>query len=106
MLQEHIGDAISATSTERIIAELQQRYDAAISTNTLLCGSGAEVQDRWRALLGERVLLLQDEAAVCETIALAIRLCEGAIGDLDHGTDSPLWCRWLRQRLPAPPPPR
>jgi hypothetical protein len=24
---------------------------------------------------------------VCETIALAIGLCEGAIGDLDHGTD-------------------
>ena len=28
------------------------------------------------------MLLLDDEAAVCETIALAIGLCEGTIGDL------------------------
>lgn len=88
-VQEHIGDAIERDiPTERIIAELQQRYEYfhIIPTNTAH-GSSAEVQDRWRALLGERVLLLQDEAAVCETIALAIGLCEGAIGDLDHGTD-------------------
>jgi hypothetical protein len=38
------------------------------------------VQERWRSLLGERVLLLDDEAAVCETIALAVGLNEGGIG--------------------------
>ena len=88
-VQEHIGDSLERDiPTERIVAEVQQRYEYfhIIPTNTAH-GRSAEVQDRWKALLGERVLLLDDEAAVCETIALAIGLCEGAVGDLDSGAD-------------------
>src|SRR5262249_30087012 len=56
------------------------------ATNTAHGGS-ADVQARWKELLGERVLLLDDEAAVCETIALAIGLCEGAVDNIGSGAE-------------------
>ncbi len=38
----------------------------------------AWLKDRWSELLGsQNVLMLEDPAAVCETIGLAIGLCEG-----------------------------
>lgn len=86
-VKQLIGDSLALRiSTEAIVAEVQQRYEYfhIIPTNTSHGGS-AEVQTRWRGLLGERVLLLDDEAAVCETIALAIGLCEGTFDDLDTG---------------------
>lgn len=82
-----IGDQVrQEIPVEQIIAEVQQRYEYfhIIPTHTTH-GRSPEVQARWRTLLGERVLLLEDEAAVCETIALAIGLCEGVIRDLSHG---------------------
>ncbi|MFN8505100.1 hypothetical protein [Kouleothrix sp.] len=88
-VSDHIGDALERDiPTERMVAEVQQRYEYfhIIPTNTAH-GRSAEVQQRWRGLLGERVLLLEDEAAVCETIALAIGLCEGVVGDLGSGAD-------------------
>jgi hypothetical protein len=91
--RQHVTDHISDTlerdiPVERIIAELQQRYEYfhIIPTNTAHGGS-ADVQARWKELLGERVLLLDDEAAVCETITLAIGLCEGAVDDIGSGAD-------------------
>lgn len=81
---EHLGDALELDlAVEQIVAEVQQRYEYfhIIPTNTSH-GRSAEVQGRWRELLGERVLLLDDEAAVCETIALAIGLCEGSLDSL------------------------
>jgi len=86
-VKQLIGDSLALRiSTEALVAEVQQRYEYfhIIPTNTSHGGS-AEVQARWRALLGERVLLLDDETAVCETIALAIGLCEGTFDDLDTG---------------------
>jgi hypothetical protein len=82
-----IGDPILANiPVATIMAEVQERYEHfhIIPTNTSH-GRSAEVQNRWKALLGERVLILEDESAVCETIALAIGLCEGKIDDLDDG---------------------
>ncbi len=82
-----IGDHLRARiSTESIVAEVQNRYEYfhIIPANTSH-GRNPDVQARWRDLLGERVLLLEDENAVCETIALAIGLCEGTIDDLDTG---------------------
>lgn len=81
-----IGDGLErAIPIEQIVAEVQQRYEHfhIIPTHTAH-GQSKEVQERWRALLGERVLLLDDEAAVCETIALAIGLCEGTIYNLGN----------------------
>lgn len=88
-VQQIIGDHLERNiPVEQIIAEVQQRYEYfhIIPTHTSH-GSSADVQGRWRELLGERVLLLEDEAAVCETIALAIGLCEGVVDDLYKGAD-------------------
>lgn len=85
---QHIGDDLARDlPIEQIIAEVQRRYEYfhIVPTHTAH-GQSSEVQQRWRALLGERVLLLNDEAAVCETIALAIGLCEGAIYNLHDAT--------------------
>ncbi|MBA3944599.1 MAG: hypothetical protein H0X37_08570 [Herpetosiphonaceae bacterium] len=87
-IREHIGAAAEGDiSIRRIVAEVQARYEYfhIIPTNTAH-GRSADVQARWKQLLGERVLLLNDEAAVCETIALAIGLCEGAVADLGSAT--------------------
>lgn len=84
-----IGDELERDlPVAQIVAEAQARYECfhIIPTNTSH-GRDPEVQERWRALLGERVLLLDDEAAVCETIALAIGLCEGTLDSLAAGAD-------------------
>lgn len=88
-VRQLIGDRLERDiPVEQIIAEVQQRYEYfhIIPTNTSH-GRSADVQQHWRTLLGERVLLLEDEAAVCETIALAIGLCEGVVDDLYRGAD-------------------
>lgn len=85
----YLGDQIGQDiPVEQIIAEVQTRYNHfhIIPSNTTH-GRSAEVQMRWRSLLGERVLLLENEAAVCETIALAIGLSEGVIRDLADGAN-------------------
>ncbi len=71
-----------------VVAAVNQRYHHfhIVPTHTAH-GSSPDVQERWRSLLGERVLLLDDEAAVCETIALTIGLNEGALDDLERGVD-------------------
>lgn len=86
---DQIGDRIERdVPVAAIIAELERRYEYfhIIPSNTTH-GRSAEVQESWRALLGERVLLLEEEGAVCETIALAIGICEGTLYDLDQGID-------------------
>ncbi len=86
-VRTHIGDQLGRDlATAQIITELQQRFDYfhIIPTNTAHGGS-PEVQACWRGLLGERVLLLDDEAAVCETLALSVGLGEGTVVSLEHG---------------------
>lgn len=88
-VRQHIGDKLERDiPVKAIVQEVQTRYEHfhIIPTQTAH-GQNAEVQEQWRALLGERVLLLDDEAAVCETIALAIGLCEGTVYDLRQGAD-------------------
>lgn len=86
-VQTLIGDAIERDlAIRQITAEVQRRYEHfhIIPTNTSH-GRQFDVQEKWRELMGERVLLLDDEETVCETIALAIGLCEGAVANLDQG---------------------
>lgn len=88
-IKTHIGDQVGEDiPIEQIEAELQRRYQHfhIIPTNTFH-GRELEVHEAWRRLLGERVLLLEDEATVCETIALAIGLCEGVVNELDQALD-------------------
>ncbi|SDT79081.1 hypothetical protein [Actinoplanes derwentensis] len=81
-----IGDELSeAIPTETILAELQRKYDVYYILPTAAHHSGdREVLGRWRKLLGQNVLELDDLDAVCETIALTVGLGEDAI-DLDEG---------------------
>lgn len=86
-VQQLIGDTLKKDiPVEQIVAEVQERYEYfhIIPTNTSH-GQNPDVQARWKGLLGERVLLLEDAAAVCETIALAIGLCEGTLDNLADG---------------------
>ncbi|MFV9503320.1 MAG: hypothetical protein AB4911_02010 [Oscillochloridaceae bacterium umkhey_bin13] len=88
-VRDLLGDPLERDiATAQIIAEAEARYECfhIIPTNTSH-GRDPAIQQHWRELLGERVLLLEDEAAVCETIALAIGLCEGALDNLNSGAD-------------------
>lgn len=88
-IQSIIGDgAETDIPVADIVAEVLQKYEYfhIVPTNTSH-GKRDDVQGKWRNLLGERVLILDDEKAVCETISLAIGLCEGAIDDLYSGAD-------------------
>lgn len=72
--------------TEAIVRELRERYNVFyILPRSASYGGDPQILGFWRQLLGENVLELDDPAAVCETIALAIGLHEGAI-DLQEGT--------------------
>ena len=81
-----IGDDLAAKiSTEQILEELKRKYDVYYILPTAAgWGGDKEVLSRWKALLGQNVLELDDLDAVCETIALTVGLGEDAI-DLDEG---------------------
>lgn len=92
-----IGDAVeSDVETRAIFAEVQEKYETfflfaaqspSYSADQILpekAGWGGQIG--WKALLGERALVLEDADAVCEMIASTIALCEG-IGDLDDVLD-------------------
>lgn len=87
--RHHFGDRLKQDlPLDYVLKELQRRYHCfhIIPTNTSH-GRSADVHDEWRSHMGERVLLLEDEGAVCETIALAVGLNEGAVSDLHTGID-------------------
>ncbi|MEV6343850.1 hypothetical protein [Actinoplanes sp. NPDC051851] len=79
-----IGDEITeAIPVETILAELKRRYEVYFILPTAAgWGGDREVLTRWRQLLGQNVLELDDLEAVCDTIALAVGLGEDAI-DVD-----------------------
>ncbi|MEZ0066487.1 hypothetical protein ABIA32_002497 [Streptacidiphilus sp. MAP12-20] len=68
-----------------LLPELQRRWHVyyILPAGAAYAGN-PEVLGRWRALLGQNVIELDDLDAVCETIALTIGLGEEAI-DLDEG---------------------
>ena len=74
-----------AISTEAIIAELQRRWEVYFIIPTAAgWGGDTEIRKRWRQLLGQNVIELDDLDAVCETIALTVGLAEDTV-DLDAG---------------------
>jgi hypothetical protein len=81
-----IGDKLQADiPTREIFAELQRRYEVFLLIPSQASHGGDPVIRRaWQELLGQNVIELDDPAAVCETIALSIGLCEGKVG-LDDG---------------------
>ncbi|WP_229069761.1 hypothetical protein [Actinoplanes sp. DH11] len=85
-VQAVIGDRIKQPiPIEEILTELRRKYDVYYILPTAAgWGGDKEVLTRWRELLGQNVLELDDLDAVCETIALTVGLGEDAI-DLDEG---------------------
>jgi len=74
-------------SVAELYREVQERWDTYfILPNQSSYFTDRQVREHWRALLGERLLLLENPAAVCELIALTIGLNEGTI-DLTGGLD-------------------
>jgi hypothetical protein len=81
--------------TEEIYRELQEKWEvyflfaAQGSYREEIIVGGLDRIDgdpTWRMLLGQNALILDDADAVCETIAVAIGLAEGAV-DLDEGIE-------------------
>ncbi|WP_042381340.1 hypothetical protein [Streptacidiphilus melanogenes] len=70
-----------------LLDELKRRWDVyyILPAGSSYVGND-QVLGRWRTLLGNNVIELDDLDAVCETIAVAIGLAEGAI-DLDEGIE-------------------
>ena len=85
-VKKFIGDGLGEPiSTEAIIAELQRTFDVYYLMPTDAgWGGDPEILARWRQLLGQNVIELDDLDAVCETIALTVGLGEDSI-DLDQG---------------------
>ena len=87
-LRQVLGEpARGQVDVAELYREVQQRWDTyfilPIQSSYF---TDRQVRGHWRALLGERLLLLEDPAAVCELIALTIGLNEGTI-DLTGGLD-------------------
>lgn len=85
---KHIGDDLAENIPLRqIIAEVQRRYHLFfIFPNNGSYPADGENPAFWQNLLGQRVIFLEDENAVSETIALAIGLTENAI-NLSEGEE-------------------
>ncbi len=82
VLGAELGEPIA---TEAILAELQRAFEVYFIMPTAAgWGGDAEILKRWRGLLGQNVIELDDLDAVCETIALTVGIGEDAI-DLDEG---------------------
>jgi hypothetical protein len=87
-VRTHIGDEhVRAVDLESVLTELNRRYHHfhIIPTNTSH-GKNSDIQELWRSLMQERILLLENADAVCETIALTIGLCEGSFASLASGS--------------------
>ena len=83
-----IGDELTEDiSTEVILRELQRRYHVyyILPAGSSYVGN-EDVLGRWRSLLGQNLIELDNLDAVCETIAITVGLGEDAIA-LDDGLD-------------------
>jgi hypothetical protein len=81
-----IGDKLQGDIPVReLFAELRKRWEVFyLIPSGASHGGDPEIRRAWQNLLGQNVIALDDPAAVCETIALSIGLCEGRVG-LDDG---------------------
>lgn len=81
-----IGDELGEPiGTEAVVAEVQRSFDTYyILPADASYGGDLEILSRWRGLLGQNVVELDDLESVCEAIALLVGLGEDAI-DLDAG---------------------
>ena len=79
--REIFGDKLEADiPIERIIEEVQDRYETFLvylETGAYGAPATMKIMDGWKAIFGERFLILKDPADVSELISTTIGLCEG-----------------------------
>ena len=87
-ISRFIGDEVARDlRIEDVYAMVEERWNVYfILPNLTSYYNDKDVEEHWRALLGERFLRLEDPDAVCELIAVTIGLMEQAI-DLEEGLD-------------------
>jgi len=83
-----IGDGLqSSIPTEQVIAELERTYDVYhVLPKMTQHWNNPVIHSRWKELLGQKALRLEDPAAICELIAATIGVAEQRV-DLEHLTD-------------------
>jgi hypothetical protein len=88
-IEKHIGDGLQENIPFRqIVAEVQRRYHFFfIFPRNAHYGNDEHIQNFWRDILGQNMILLDDESAVSETIALTIGLSENAINLAEGAKD-------------------
>lgn len=86
-VRDLIGDELEADiPTEQIFRELQEKFEVFFLFQAQGSYRASDILPTWRKLLGERALVLDDPAAVCEFIAGLLGMLEGGL-DLDEATD-------------------
>lgn len=71
-------------SLEQIIKDAQEKYQVFMILPTKASGgTSSKIKNFWTNLLGQNVLVLDDEDLVCELIATTIGLCEETIDSVD-----------------------
>lgn len=87
-VEKLIGPELEADIlTKDIIEELKEKWEVffLIPVNSSH-GRDPNIKNYWINLFGQNTIMLEDSAAICESIAMAIGLAEGAI-DLDAGAE-------------------
>lgn len=83
-LKSLVGDDLEAdVPTEQIFEELKEQYEVFFLFQKQGAYREQDILPAWRALLGERALVLDDPAAVCEFIAGLLGMMEGGL-ELDE----------------------
>lgn len=86
-LESLTGDTIDEpVSTKQIFDELKEQYEVFFLFQAQGSYREEQILPAWRELLGERALVLDDPAAVCEFIAGLLGMMEGGL-DLDEIED-------------------
>ena len=79
--REVFGDSVEADiPVGQILDELKEKFEVFVvflRTDSYISSVRTAIRQKWKDLLGERVLDLEDPDHVCEVIGTAIGLCEG-----------------------------
>ena len=88
LVEQYLGQNIQSNiKTEDVVRDLQKKFEVFfIIPSGASNASDPVIEKYWRNLFGQNVIIIDDPAAICETIALQIGLAEGNI-DLDEGLD-------------------
>jgi len=85
-LAKVLGETVQQdVKTEDVVEAAKQKYEIFFLIPRGASNTDAKwLRDRWGEFLGpQHVILLQDPAAVCETIASVIGVCEGTVDSVD-----------------------